>query len=250
MRNKRFLIFFLFVIVIVVIALIIKVSMDNGSYVKFDNVLINEIVPENYNQTDEEKAEINEFGYSVGFKGDSQLYEVQEDSYNMKIVTVKPSIKYKVAFSGMINNSLPKIDEIDSVVELYHPKYAGIWIDEDSRENILKLIAKIANSDYFVDDNGYLKIKSKNSQNEYDKKIEKVIYGEKLYILSVSSVCYIVDDVSGEVLDYNFEMIDKYQNYDYFEDKDKMIIFITENKDKQLEDTQIIQSIVELLTIM
>ena len=61
------------------------------------------------------------------------------------------------------------------------------------------------------------------------------------------SVCYIVDNLTGEIWDYNFENMDKYQTYEYFEDNDKMIIFITENTNNLLSNSDIFNSIIELM---
>ena len=86
----------------------------------------------------------------------------------------------------------------------------------------------------------------KNNQNDNDKKIEKIIKGKKQYILDISSVCYIVDDITGEILDYNFENMDKYQTYEYFEDSNKSIVFITENSTNILTNLEIFESIIKL----
>ena len=147
----------------------------------------------------------------------------------------------------MIKNSEPKLSEIDDILKNNHPKYAGIWIFEKDRKNVLEMLKEITNSEYEINENGYLKIKNKNNQNENDKKIEKVIKGDRLYILRNSSVTYIVDEVTGEILDYNFEEMDQYQTYEYFEDNNKMIIFINENKEKQMSKKEIIQSIIDLM---
>ncbi len=253
MKNRRILSVILIFFLLIVVSIVIKINIDNNKLVKKENVLVNEISLENYNQTKEEKAEIKEIEQSVGITGNTQLYEVQEDTTNnMKIVTIKPSIKYKVAFTGMIKNEQPKIEEVDTIIKQNHPKYAGIWINSKDRDTILKLFSNFTNSDYFIDENGYLKIESKNWQNNNDKVLEKAIYGDKLFILNISSICYIVDDVSGEVLDYNFEKMDKYQTYESFEDSDKIIVFINKNSEKQLDDSKIVESIIKLfsLTIM
>ena len=65
--------------------------------------------------------------------------------------------------------------------------------------------------------------------------------------LYLSSVCYIVDEVTGEILDYNFENMDKYQTYEYFEDDEKCIVFINQNTNGQLSDSEIFESIVKVL---
>lgn len=191
----------------------------------------------------EKKTEIIE---ETGKQGDSDLYEIQEGEDNIKIATIKSSVKYKVAFAGMIKNKAPEKEELDDILEKNHPKYAGIWIKSESQSEFLKYISSVTKSEYEINENGYLKIKNKKNQNEYDKKIEEIINGNKLYIIDISSTCYIVDEITGEILDYNFEDMDEYQTYQYFEDGDKKIIFITENQNNQLTVKEIIESVIEL----
>lgn len=95
---------------------------------------------------------------------------------------------------------------------------------------------------------GYLRVKNNKNQNENDQKIQSVINGDKLYIIDISSVCYIVDDISGEVLDYSFEKMDRYQTYEYFYDGDKYIVFITENTNNLLEEDEIFDSLIKLIS--
>lgn len=163
-------------------------------------------------------------------------------------MTVKANVKYKVAFAGMVKKTLPSFEELDKILEQKSPKYRGIWIEQNSRDKLLKLFnsSEKINSKYSINNEGYLEIVEKNFQTNYDKKIENAINGEKQYILDISSVCYIVDDVTGEILDYNFENMDKYQTYEYFKDGDKNIIFINQNTDNQLASSEIIDSIIEI----
>lgn len=193
--------------------------------------------------SDEEKTEIIE---ETGKQGDYDLYEIQEGEDSVKIATIKSSVKYKVAFAGMIKNKVPEKEELDDLLEKNHPKYVGIWIKSESQSEFLKYISSVTKSEYEINENGYLKIKNKKNQNEYDKKIEEIINGNKLYIIDISSTCYIVDEITGEILDYNFEDMDEYQTYQYFEDGDKKIIFITENQNNQLTVKEIIESVIEL----
>ena len=182
----------------------------------------------------------------TGKQGNYDLYEIQEGEDSVKIATIKSSVKYKVAFAGMIKNKVPEKEELDDLLEKNHPKYAGIWIKSESQSEFLKYISSVTKSEYEINENGYLKIKNKKNQNEYDKKIEEIINGNKLYIIDISSTCYIVDEITGEILDYNFEDMDEYQTYQYFEDGDKKIIFITENQNNQLTVKEIIESVIEL----
>ncbi len=260
---KKKIIIFVCIVVIIVLGIVIvtvnnlkqnKTNEDNKENIEENqqdeiNDEQKEIPIENQEQTEsqEEQTEIDNIKNDSGKTGNSELYEIQESYDNTKVITIKSSVKYKVAFAGMIKNSEPKLSEIDDILKNNHPKYAGIWIFEKDRQNVLEMLKEITNSEYEINENGYLKIKNKNNQNENDKKIEKVIKGDRLYILRNSSVTYIVDEVTGEILDYNFEEMDQYQTYEYFEDNNKMIIFINENKEKQMSKKEIIQSIIDLM---
>lgn len=190
---------------------------------------------------------VEEIKNEIGATGNTDIYEVEQEYDGRNILAVKPSIKYKVAFAGMIKNAKPSMSELDNIMEEKLPHKTGIWVEEKSRDKILEIFNDgDVNSKYLIDDDGYLKIDRKNNQNENDKKIEKIIKGKKQYILDISSVCYIVDDITGEILDYNFENMDKYQTYEYFEDKDKYIVFVTENSNNVLTNLEIFKSIINL----
>lgn len=190
---------------------------------------------------------VEEIKNEIGATGNTDIYEVEQEYDGRNILAVKPSIKYKVAFAGMIKNAKPSMSELDNIMEEKLPHKTGIWVEEKSRDKILEIFNEgDVNSKYLIDDDGYLKIDRKNNQNDNDKKIEKIIKGKKQYILDISSVCYIVDDITGEILDYNFENMDKYQTYEYFEDKDKYIVFVTENSNNVLTNLEIFKSIINL----
>ena len=190
---------------------------------------------------------VEEIKNEIGATGNTDIYEVEQEYDGRNILAVKPSIKYKVAFAGMIKNAKPSMSELDNIVEEKLPHKTGIWVEEKSRDKILEIFNDgDVNSKYLIDDDGYLKIDRKNNQNDNDKKIEKIIKGKKQYILDISSVCYIVDDITGEILDYNFENMDKYQTYEYFEDTDKYIVFVTENSNNVLTNLEIFKSIINL----
>ena len=106
--------------------------------------------------SDEEKTEIIE---ETGKQGDYDLYEIQEGEDSVKIATIKSSVKYKVAFAGMIKNKVPEKEELDDLLEKNHPKYAGIWIKSESQSEFLKYISSVTKSEYEINENGYLKIK-------------------------------------------------------------------------------------------
>lgn len=251
-KNKKILIIIV-VLVILLIVLGIVVYNTINSKKKTENHN-NEIINNVYTEIDkndiqyQENVTVEDLKKQTSMIGNNEIYEIQEEYDGRKVLTVKANIKYKVAFAGMIKKTTPKFEELDTILEQNLPKYSGIWVEPNSRDNILNLFNNIANtnSQYYIDEEGYLKISEKNSQITSDKKIENAINSDKQYILDLSSICYIVDDVTGEILDYNFENMDRYQTYEYFGDGDRNIIFINQNTYGQLTNLEIFNSIVEI----
>lgn len=257
-KNKKIILVTILVILTIVIILAVK-SLNKRKEKKSDTDIdmdtntieyINDIYTEiNKNEIEyQENTTVEDLKAQTGVTANNEIFEIEEEYDGRKVLTVKPSLKYKVAFAGMIKNSIPKMNEIDKISEESLPQYTGIWIEKSSRNKILQLVnGENTNSKYYIDEQGYLKISQKNNQNENDKKIENAINSGKQYILDVSSICYIVDNVTGEILDYNFEKMDKYQTYEYFNDDNRTIIFINENSSNQLTKKEILESIINLM---
>lgn len=244
-KKKIILVTILLIILIIILILIFnkRIQKDNNQN-NFEQY--GEQVDKNQIEYQSDVT-VEELKNEIGATGNTDIYEVEQEYDGRNIITVKPSIKYKVAFAGMIKNAKPSMSELDNIVDGKLPNKAGIWVEEKSRDKILEIFNNgDVNSKYSIDSDGYLKIENKNNQNDNDKKIEKVIKGNKQYILDISSVCYIVDDITGEILDYNFENMDKYQTYEYFEDGDKSIVFVTENSTNVLTNLEIFESIIKL----
>lgn len=250
-KNKKILITIcilaIFLIVLGTIVFIFNSKKDDKNYA-------NEIINNIYTELDkndiqyQENVTIEDLKNQTSITGNDEIYEIGQEYDGRNVLTVKANVKYKVAFAGMIKKTAPKFEELDQILEQNLPKYTGIWIETNSRENILNLFnnSQNTNSQYTINKDGYLEITQKNSQTESDKKIENAINGKRQYILDLSSICYIVDDVTGEILDYNFENLDRYQTYEYFEDEDKSIVFINQNTHSQLSDLEILNSIIEI----
>lgn len=247
-KNKKILIIIgVLLIILIIIFYMLKVNKTNKHY---DNKVINNIYT-NIDKNDiqyQENVTIEDLKEQTSITGNNEIYEIQEEYDGRKVLTVKADIKYKVAFAGMIKKATPEYDKLDEILEQNLPKYTGIWIEKDSRNKLLELFnnSENTNSQYYIDEDGYLKITESNSQTTSDRKIENAINGDRQYILDVSNVCYIVDDITGQILDYNFENIDRYQIYEYFEDEGKNIIFINQNIHGKLTDLEIFNSIVEI----
>ena len=251
MKDKKIVLIILIIILLFGMVLSL-IFVKNKSKENQNTILKKEEINEEIKEGSDEKEEtsqehLEELIKETGKQGENDLYEVQEGENNIKVATIKGSIKYKVAFAGMIKGSMPYKEELDDVFDNNQPRKKGIWIYEKDRTKFLKYLSSVTLSKYSIDENGYLQIDNKNNQNDYDKKIEKARNGDKIYSITISSKCYIVDEITGEIQDYSFEDMDEYQTYEYFEDEEKMIICITENINKQLDDKEIMKSVIDLL---
>lgn len=240
-------------IIILLLEIILSLIFANKKPKEKQNTILkDEEIKEEIKEDNNEKEEISqekleELIKETGKQGENELYEVQEGENNVKVATIKSSIKYKVAFAGMIKGSKPEKEELDNILNNDQPREKGIWIYEKDRTEFLKYLSSVTLAKYSIDKNGYLKIEDKSNQNDYDKKIEKAINGKKIYSITISSKCYIVDEITGEIQDYSFEDMDEYQTYEYFEDGEKMLVYITENINNQLDNREIIESVIDLL---
>lgn len=166
------------------------------------------------------------------FTGNSDLYEIDADNDGRKVINIKGSINYKVAFAGLILNQKPNMEDIDVIFNENHPTKNGMWINKKDRESILEYLNNTDKfySKYSIDNDGYLKINEKVRQTDLDKKLEEIINGSEQYVVSISELCYMVDSVTGEIIDNPYNDLDKYQKYEYFVDNNKKIFFITERE--------------------
>lgn len=242
--NKKILILICSIILIVIglvaFFFIRKQSIQNGE---------NQDISDEFKQSStmyDENASLADLKQEYKMTGPDELYEIQTEEDGRKVLNIKPNINYKVAFAGLMKSSIPDFAEVDSIYEANYPTKSGIWVDENSREQILKLFNSCLNSEYEIVD-GYLKVKNENTPNENDKKLKEVINGDKQFILTISGVSYLVDTVSGNILDNPFEDFDKYQIYEYVEYENNKIIFITKNNSKSLSDKEIIDSVLKLI---
>lgn len=240
-KKKVILVVIIFIFCIFTIVTIVRKGKSKNFENEYEKVDKNQI-------SYQENATVEDLKKDISAQGDSEIYEIQTEYDGRKILAVKATIKFKVAFAGLIKNSKPNLSEIDDILNNNMPKKDGIWIEENSKDAVLKLFnnSDNTNSIYVINEDGYLQISEKNKPTDVDKKIKKMIDSKKKYILSVSSLCYIVDELTGEILDYNFEEMDKKQVYEPFAYDDNIIMFITENKDNQLSNEEILNSLVSI----
>ena len=194
----------------------------------------------------DENADIQELKQEYNMTGNTELYEIQTEYDGRKVLAIKASENYKVAFAGLIKKSKVNLDEATEIFEQNYPNKNGIWIEKDSREKILNYLNNVLNSTYQIDEEGYLSI-SNMQKSTNDNIINTLINGDKQYILGISSTTYYIDALTGEVIDNPYEEMDEAQTYSYFEDENRMMIYIPENKDKHLSNQEIFESIIELV---
>ena len=195
-----------------------------------------------YNNT----ATVDDLKEEYGMSGNDDLYDVQTEYDGRQVLKVKATENFKVAFAGLVNGTKNSIENSSEIFENEYPTENGIWIEKNSREKIEKYLNENMKSKYKINEKGYLTISEKKSSKE-DNEIEKIINGNKQYIIGISGINYYIDALTGETVDNPFEELDKYQTYAYCQDEDKMVIFITENKSKALENSEIFESVLALM---
>ncbi len=189
----------------------------------------------------QENATIDELKEETGLTADSNLYEINTEYDGRKVLNIKTDIQYKVAFAGIIKGQAPTIEEIDTIMQENHPTENGIWIEKNSRTKLLELLKENTNSEYDINEKGYLIIKEKREQNDIDKNLERLINTNKQTIVTISNIYYEVDSVTGEIVEYPFEQLDNYQAYDQITSGDNTIIVITSNANQTLTNQEILR---------
>lgn len=186
------------------------------------------------------------------YTGSNDIYEINTELDGRKVINVKADINYRVAFCGLIKNDKPSFQEIDSIFEENYPTESGIWIRQNDREKTLKYLNnnEYMNSVYVINSNGYLEVKQEKNPTEYDKNIETLINGDNQYIIAISSVCYMIEPVSGEIVDNPYNEFEEYQTYEYFTDENKALIAISENKENKMTKEEIFISIIDLFDLL
>lgn len=252
MNKKKIIIIVLIVILLVVAGIIISNIFNKNEEEKNNNTnTANLEVPNveiDKNQVDyDEDATVNELKDFTGASGDSDLYEVATEYDGRKVLKIKDNKQYDVAMAGIIKQGKPEFSEIDSLKEKV-PNKSGIWISESSRNNFLDLLEDQTNSRYKINEEGYLEIEDKSSQNDIDKKLEELISSDKQFAIDISGTDYTIDSVTGEIVENPFEQLDSYQAFDYVANDGSYIIVITTNKENALQKSEILNSIIEQMT--
>lgn len=241
MEKQKKIIISVIILILLFVSVIVVFTIKNSKKEESENIA-------KFEETNNIEK-IEDLKNETGAEGNTEIYEVQTEYDGRKVLAIKLNMQYKVALAGMIKGSKPTYEELDDIITSKNIQNNGIWVEDKSRDKIAGFLDKNAymNSKYYIDDDGYIKIGDKRNQNDIDKKIEGIINGDGQYIIDISSVCYIVDDITGEILDYNFEKMDKYQSYQYYQDGKFMVLFVNENSDGQLAEKEIFESVINLI---
>lgn len=192
--------------------------------------------------SEEENERINKVKEQYGFTGDNSLYTESNNE-----LSIKPSIAYRTALIGSLEQRKPTYEEINSINVNGEPQNAGIWISPQSRQIFLNCINSVENS-FEIDENGYLKIKS-GFNSKYSQKINQIEQENSLVIVDMTGIDYIVDVVTGNIFKNEFEAMDPYMIYEYFdyEEANKSIIILNSNQMKRLSNQEIIDTMMEVI---
>lgn len=235
------------ILVLILIVIVIGISIKYIKKVKNKNEIdktYNEMKQNSlmYNNT----ATVEDLKEEYGMSGNDDLYDVETEYDGRQVLKVKATENFKVAFAGLVKGTKNSIENSSEIFESEYPTENGIWIEKNSREKIEKYLNENMKSKYKINEKGYLTISEKKSSKE-DNEIEKIINGNKQYIIGISGTNYYIDALTGEAVDNPFEELDKYQTYAYCQDEGKMVIFITENKSKALQNSEIFESVLALM---
>lgn len=251
MNKKKILIITLIVIILVIVGIIVIKSISNKNKEKenINNTNTQNLEVPNVeidkNQIDyQENTTVNELKDFTGASGDSDLYEITTEYDGRKVLKIKDNKQYDVTMAGILKQAKPEYSEIDNLKQKA-PNKTGIWISQNSKTEFLNLLKEITNSKYTINEEGYLEIEDKSSQNETDKRLEKIILADKLFAIDISGTDYTIDSVTGQIVENPFEQLDSYQAFDYVANDGSYIIVITTNKQKSLSNSEIIKYVIQ-----
>lgn len=195
---------------------------------------------------DEKKIESikQDLGYNNTY---SEIYEIKTEYDGREVISVKPNIQYNVAMAGIIKNEKPEFSEINNLLKKA-PNKSGIWIEKNSQKKFLSIINSISNIQYTIDDDGYLKEKQTNNLNELDKIIKKAMSNKKKYSISINSIAYLIDEVTGNIEEYPFEEIDPEQPYELFETENAALYIINSNTNKKMNEKDLINEVLNSIS--
>jgi len=236
------------IVLIITIATVITIAIvisnkKNNNHQELQTFPISYEEPKNEGSIEDENK-IKNIANEQGINVDTNIYDIKKEYDGREYISIKDSVKYNVVLSGIIKKEKPELNEIDELLTRA-PVHTGIWIEENSRDTFLEIIKQITNANYIINEEGFLEQTESLIMNSCDKKIKEMLSENKLFIFTINSECYIIDDVTGEIVLYPFEEMEPEQGAEIFENDNKYIFIISENKLGKAEPKEIIKSILK-----
>ena len=252
--NKKKIIFFIIIIVLIIVFFVFlftrkskeKENLDSTNNIQNEEefqTMQNNLNIERQNITEQELEEINTLKNEMGSDANPNMYEVAEEYDGRKTLEIRPSIQFQTALAGAIKNGMPTEQDIAKLSEDFSYN-TGIFIAESSREKFMQLLDNLQISSFTIKDDGYL-IKKEDSiiQNETEQKIESLINGDKLYVITMTGTCYMRDDITVEITEYPFEKMDPSQVLEPFISDNSVLLAINSNQDNKIDSKEILEAI-------
>ena len=230
------------VLVIIVIFVILFVANKNNK--TSTDIPKSEINYIEEKKLDNEQEKIKNITNEQGFTANTEIYQIATEYDGREVAIIKPSIQFKVAIAGAIKNSKPEFNELDELLKKA-PKHTGIWVNMRSKEQFLKLLKRVTNSTYTINDDGFLVQNEALIMNAQDNAIKKMLNSGNLYVFDISSTSYLVDETNGNIEEYPFEEMDPHQGYEYLEDNNKYMFIISENKMGEVNQEEILKEVLK-----
>lgn len=227
--------------ILIIVSIIFFICM--GDLIYFKGKSSEQSVEEKNNIENTLNNKIENIKEDLGYNNiDNEIYEIKEEYDGREVITIKPSLQYKVAMAGAIKNKKPEFPEIDKMMEQM-PNKSGIWITKDSREYFLNILNKVSTVKYNIDNNGYLTQENLENTNEIDEKIKKVISEKKICAIDIDKITYIVDEITGTIEEYPFEELDPELPYEYFETENASLYIISPNTYGKLDYKYVLEEV-------
>lgn len=241
--KKRYIIRIFFGILLIIIVTIYFWINSKNKKISKNNVKNEE--ENNSTYISRNLNEINEIQKQINSTADSNIYQVEKEDNERKIIQVRPEEQFNVAIAGVIKNAIPNENEIEKLLEKI-PEENGIWVSESSREQFEEILQNNNITEFKIDSDGYLK-NIKLPQSNEAQKIEKIIESDNLYIINIKGKTYQRDYLTGTIEEYPFEDMDETQILEPYQKDNKVLLAITSNKNKKISDEEIFRAILEFM---
>ena len=236
-RKKKLIIgisLIIVIIVLIVVGIIISTTINDKESDESENS--SEETSETFDKNDENI--INELKDEINSTADSDIYEVDEEYDGRLILQIKDDVQYATVLAGILKESMPEVDEIDTLIDTLAPTEYGIWISSNSQDRFAEILENNGVTNYEIDENGYL----------HCDEIEEQANSEKLYIIDINGTSYIRSYLTGEVEEYQFELMDPYQTIDPYYIDSSTILEVTTDPYDVLTDEEIFEDILLNMT--